>query len=108
LRVSIAAPGIKPKTKPEQTLSVPFVFRNCLNFNEFVKAMESIAAAVRRWRRQRSLITMQGSPALAAGDPGSRTISALAVANIFSIEESCIANGVATAPCALSSRVART
>jgi hypothetical protein len=33
--------GIKSKTKPEQTLSVPFVFRNCLNFNESVKRAET-------------------------------------------------------------------
>ena len=40
LRVSIATPGIRYKTKPEQTLSVPFVFCNCLNFNESYKETE--------------------------------------------------------------------
>jgi len=30
------------KTNPEQTLSVPVVFRNCLKFSEFVKASEII------------------------------------------------------------------
>jgi hypothetical protein len=33
---------IKPKTKPEQTLSVPFVFCNRLNFSEYVKTLETI------------------------------------------------------------------
>jgi hypothetical protein len=32
------------KTKPEQTLSVPFVFRNHLKFNEWVKGFEIISA----------------------------------------------------------------
>lgn len=43
LRVSISAPsdvapGITGKTKPEQSLSVPVLFCNCLNFNECGKA----------------------------------------------------------------------
>jgi hypothetical protein len=38
------------KTNPEQTLSVPVVFRNCLKFSEFVKASEIIR------RRQRAAI----------------------------------------------------
>ena len=40
------SPGIKTKTKPEQSLSVPVVFRNCLNFNESVHGLETM-----RYRR---------------------------------------------------------
>jgi hypothetical protein len=44
---SPAPPRIKPKTKPEQTLSVPFVFRNCLNFSERVNGAETMTVLPR-------------------------------------------------------------
>jgi hypothetical protein len=37
------------KTNPEQTLSVPVVFRNRLKFNEFVKAAETMLHRVVPW-----------------------------------------------------------
>ena len=73
LRVSMAVPrnvGIECQTKPEQTLSVPVVFRNCLNFNEFVDALFSCSRSTR-----------QGSPAWAPpARTAARTISAVGVA----------------------------
>src|SRR5690606_621359 len=72
------------ETNPEQTLSVPHVFRKgFLNNNMTVQASGS--------RRSR---TSQGLPAGTAGAPGGRTSRPSAAAKTFIIDESCLSNGV--------------
>ena len=57
---------------------------------------------------QRSISTRQASPTAAAGAWGGRTIYASEAASALSIEESCIASGVATSRPSRSAVAART
>ncbi|MER8791231.1 hypothetical protein NKH71_25760 [Mesorhizobium sp. M0983] len=53
-------PQQNQKTNPEQTLSVPVVFRNCLKFNECVRARETIPLT----KPERCIFTAAGVIAL--------------------------------------------